>query len=59
LNGAFFVTGKGATSLTVEQKTPTWFNTLLENQKVSKDVLLHFKKHYLTTNKEERENEKP
>jgi hypothetical protein len=54
----FFLTGKGATLLTVEQKTPTWFNALLKNQIVSKEVLLLFKKHYLTSNKEERENEK-
>jgi hypothetical protein len=38
-------------------KTPSWFNKLLKNQDVSNEVLLHFKKQYLTSIGREKENE--
>jgi len=38
-------------------KTPSWFNELLKNQVVSKEILLHFKKHYLKPIGMEEENE--
>jgi hypothetical protein len=53
----FFVTGKEDLSLTAKEETSPWFNELLKRQDVSKDVLLYFKKHYLTSNDMEVENE--
>jgi hypothetical protein len=51
----FFVTGKEAFSLTVKQSYPDWLDELLKGQEVSKEVLLHFKEHYLTSNQKESE----
>lgn len=38
--------------------TPSWFENAIKNQEVSKEVLMHFKTHYLKTNELEVKNEK-
>ncbi len=48
---------KGEVMVKKTHKTPSWFNELLINQVVSKEILLHFKKHYLKPIGMEEENE--
>lgn len=53
----FLVTKRGELVTEKARNTPSWFNNALKNQDVSKDVLLHFKKHYLTPSGKEENHE--
>lgn len=58
-HACFFAFGywKGEPMAEKTHKTPPWFSKALENQKVSKEILLHFKKNYLTPKSMEEDNE--